>query len=92
MAYTMSTVNSITKKKVGPFAIQDTGAPGGRSDYKTLVIVHGTGSPGGELRILCGPVYPVLVQDNLLVCVRYIWPPLAIRSPLQHSHYTRQSS
>ncbi|EIM81547.1 uncharacterized protein STEHIDRAFT_161731 [Stereum hirsutum FP-91666 SS1] len=42
----MSTVNSITKKKVGLFAIQDTGAPGGRSDYKTLVIVHGTASPG----------------------------------------------
>lgn len=45
----MSTVSSITKRKVGPFAIQDTGAPAGRSNYQTLVIVQGATSPGGEL-------------------------------------------
>ncbi|EIM81567.1 uncharacterized protein STEHIDRAFT_161746 [Stereum hirsutum FP-91666 SS1] len=42
----MSTVSSITKRKVGPFAMQDTGAPAGRSNYQTLVIIHGATSPG----------------------------------------------
>lgn len=44
----MSTVSSITKRKVGLFAIQDTGAPAGRNNYQTLVIIHGATSPGGE--------------------------------------------
>lgn len=85
----MSTVNSITKKKVGQFAIQDTGAPAGRSDYKTLVIVHGTASPGGELRIFYSLVSSAFFQESSLVCVRHILPPLTICSPLQHSYHTR---
>ncbi|EIM81546.1 alpha/beta-hydrolase [Stereum hirsutum FP-91666 SS1] len=37
----MSTKNFAIDKKVGLFAIHDTGAPDGRNDYKTLVILHG---------------------------------------------------
>lgn len=59
----MSTVKSITKKKVGHFAIQDTGAPSGGSEYKTLVIVHGGASPGGEFWTTYNEAYHVLIHD-----------------------------
>lgn len=44
----MSIGDFVEHDKVGPFAIQDSGAPIGGSDYKTLVILHGFAWTSGE--------------------------------------------
>lgn len=44
----MSTHNFAATKKIGPFSIEDTGAPPECSEYKLVVVVHGLAWPSGE--------------------------------------------
>lgn len=87
----MSTKNFAIDKKVGLFAIHDTGAPDGRNDYKTLVILHGLAWSRGERHIPSTLADYLSALNYLRNDTRNIRPSLTNGTTVQCPYHPRQS-